>query len=113
MDIDTILNLTDENTKNKLLPILDYINTNYNVTYDKAFSTKTLIPTFRLNKSYVAIGCRKHYISIYFSSRESVNIITSKYLYCRGQTACVNFSYKRDLPFLLICKAIDCCFTTK
>ena len=112
MTLEELINQTDEITENKVLPIINYIISTYKVTYDSKFSERTLIPTFRLGSSYVAIGCRKHYISIYFSNREAVNIITNNYIYCRGQKSCVNFSYKRDLPLEAICNAVDLCLAS-
>ncbi len=111
MKIEDLYKCIEENNTQQILPIIDYISENYkNATLDDYNLSKSQIPTWRIDKAYVGIGCRKHYISVYFSSREAVTLVADGTPYCRAQKGCVNFSYKRELPLDLIYKAIDKCF---
>ncbi len=94
-----------------LAPIVEYIETKYEgVVFDDAYSEKTFIPTYRYNDSYVAIGCRKHYISVYFGCEKAAETVSKHTPFCRAQKGCVNFSYKRDIPYQALFMGIDCCF---
>ncbi len=113
MKIEEVYKCIDENGITQIIPILKYIEDNYSSSlFDEYNSEKSHIPTWRIGERYVGIGCRKHYISLYFSDREAVNVITQNTPYCRAQKGCVNFSYKRELPLEAIFKGIDKCFGT-
>ena len=111
MNLEDTLACIEKNGTQQILPIIQYINTNYpTACFDEYNSEKTHIPTWRLGTVYVGIGCRKHYISIYFNDRNAVNIIKENTPYCRALKGCVNFSYKRALPLDAIYKGIQTCF---
>ena len=110
MQIDYFLNLIDKQTQEMVLPIINYISIMYpQAILNDEYSIKSKIPTWRLDDKFVAIGCRKHYISIYFDSATAVEIICANTIYCRAQKSCVNFSYRRQLPYDAIYKGIDFC----
>lgn len=112
MNIKYFLDLVDTETQNKVLPIIKYINDKYKeAELSDSYSPKVKIPTWNFNNSFVAIGCRKHYITIYFKNRDAVTYITENYPFCRGLKTCVNFSYFRELPKEIICTAIDINFS--
>lgn len=111
MTIFDFLAMVDDNTKEMVLPVINYIEQNYpNAIFDDNYSVKTKIPHWRFNNSYVGIGCRKHYISIYFGNSNAAKVVSDNTPFCRAQKACVNFSYKRELPYDAIYKGIDCAF---
>ncbi len=110
MKIEYVYKCIEENGTHQVLPIIDYINKNFSeASFDEYNSEKSHIPTWRIDEKYVGIGCRKHYISLYFSDREAVRVIDENTPYCRAQKGCVNFSYKRELPLEAIFKGIDKC----
>ncbi len=111
MTLKDVYKYIEENNTHQLLPVIKYIGENYpQAVFDEYNSEKSHIPTWRIDKKYVGIGCRKHYISIYFSDKEAVQTISNTTIYCRAQKGCVNFSYKRDLPLNAIFMGIDKCF---
>ncbi len=100
-----------ENVVKNIMPLIEYINANYpEAVFDEQYSAKTYIPTYRLNDSYVAIGCRKHYISIYFGTQGVAEIVANETPYCRALKGCVSLSYKRAIPYDAVFKGIDKCF---
>ena len=100
----------EENNTQQILPIIKYIEDNFpSATFDEYNSEKSHIPTWRIDNKYVGIGCRKHYISLYFSDRDAVTVVAKNTPFCRPQKGCVNFSYKRELPLDAIYKGIDRC----
>ncbi len=113
MPIETYLNMIDDKTKSQVLPIISYIEENYKAAaFDEKYSERTLIPTWRLNGKYVAVGCRKKYISVYFASPEAVEAVragtTSPYIVARK--GCVNICYRiKEIPYQAIYKGIDIC----
>ncbi len=108
MPIENFLNLVDEASQNKVQPLINYIKTNFkDAKFDEYYSEKSHIPTWKLNDSYVGIGCRKHYISVYFGKSSAVKKVAENTPYCRALKGCVNFSYKRELPYEAIYKGID------
>ncbi len=114
MKLSDVYKCIEEYGTEQILPIIDYINTNYkDAKFDEYNSEKSRIPTWRFSENYVGIGCRKHYISLYFSDREAVRIIYENTPYCRAQKGCVNFSYKRELPLDAIFLGINQCFSSK
>ncbi len=114
MPIETYLSTIDDKAKEKILPIISYIEKNYKeAVFDEKYSEKTYIPTWRLNGRYVAVGCRKNYISVYFGSAEAIeavkNSINSSNVTVRK--GCVNIRYGNiDFPYGAIYKGIDECF---
>ncbi len=111
MKIEDVYKCIKENGTEQIVPIIEFINRRYpNASFDEYNSEKTHIPTWRIGDAYVGIGCRKHYISLYFSNREAVNVVEENTVYCRAQKGCVNFSYKRELPLDAIFKGIEKCF---
>ncbi len=112
MKIEYVYKCIEQTGTQQVLPIIEYINKNYpNAVLDEYNSEKTRIPTWTLNGEYVGIGCRKHYISVYFSDREAVKVIAENTPYTRALKGCANFSYKRELPLEAIFKGIDKCFS--
>ncbi len=110
MKIEEVYKCIEENGTQQILPLIEYINENFpECTFDEYNSERSHIPTWRMHNKYVGIGCRKHYISVYFSDRKAVQIVAYNTPYCRAQKGCVNFSYKRDLPLDAIFKGIDKC----
>ncbi len=111
MKIEFVYKCIEETGTHQIIPIIKYIETNYpDADFDEYNSEKSHIPTWRIEENYIGIGCRKHYISLYFSNRDAVKIIDENTPYCRAQKGCVNFSYKRELPLSAIFKGIDKCF---
>ncbi len=111
MKIEDLYRCIEESNTQQILPIITYINKAYQMaSFDEYNSKKTHIPTWRIENKYVGIGCRKHYISVYFSDKEAVSVVAENTPYCRAQKGCVNFSYKRELPIEAIFKGIDKCF---
>lgn len=101
----------EENNTQQILPIIKYIEDNFpDATFDEYNSEKSHITIWRIQDKYVGIGCRKHYISVYFSNRDAVTVVAENTPYCRPQKGCVNFSYKRELPIEAILKGIDECY---
>ncbi len=97
--------------KQMVFPLLAYIEKHHkDAVYDDFFSQNTKMPTWRKGKRYVAIGCRKHYLSVYFSSHDPVEHIANATPFVKANKACVNFSYARELPYTAIYEAIDKCF---
>ena len=112
MEIDYYLALVDNNVQQMVLPVIEYIQDHYsNALFDDNYSTKPKLPMWKLDDKYVAIGCRKHYISIYFSSHKAVQVVSDNTSFVRAHKGCVNFSYKRELPYSAIFKGIDFCFS--
>ncbi len=112
MKIEYVYKCIEETGTQQVLPIIEYIHQNFpDASFDEYNSEKTHIPTWRLGEEYVGLGCRKHYISLYFSDREAVQVVDANTPYCRAQKGCVNFSYKRELPLVAIFKGIDKCLT--
>ncbi len=115
MPVETYLSQISFEMKEKIQPIISYIEENYKeAVFDEKYSDKTYIPTWRLNGKYVAIGCRKNYISVYFASIEAVEMVksltNSKYIIARK--GCVNFGHQlKELPYEAIFKGIDICFS--
>ncbi len=111
MPIQKYLKCQPAEIQNKLMPIIIYINNTYpNAIFDELYSDKTHIPTYRYNNSYVAIGCRKYYISIYFGTENAASEVAKTTPYCRALKGCVNLSYKREIPYDSIYIGIDYCF---
>ncbi len=114
MPIETYLNMISDKTKGQVTPIILYIEHNYkNAVFDEKYSEKTLIPTWRLDGKYVAVGCRKKYISVYFASIEAVEAVKagtdSPYIVARK--GCVNICYRiKEIPYEAIYKGIDITF---
>ncbi len=114
MPIENYLKCVDEPVRNKVLPLINYIEVNYpTAVFDEYYSEKSHIPTWRINDSYVGIGCRKHYISVYFGTSEAAQIVAENTPYCRALKSCVNLSYKRELPYAALYKGIDTSFNNK
>ncbi len=113
MTIEQVVQCAKQNNTEQILPIIHYLKTQYPAAhFDEYNSEKTRIPTWRFNNNYVGIGCRKHYISVYFSQPSAAQTVAQHTPYCRALKACVNFSYKRELPLQAIYKGIDACFST-
>ncbi len=114
MPIETYLNMIDDKTQGQVMPIISYIKQNYkNAVFDEKYSEKTLIPTWRLNGKYVAVGCRKKYISVYFASIEAVEAVkeSTGSPYVIARKGCVNICYNiKDMPYDAIFKGIDITF---
>ena len=112
MTLSDVYQCIEENNTQQILPIITYITTNFpSATFDEYNSEKSHIPTWRIHDRYIGIGCRKHYISLYFSNRAAVTAVAQNTPYCRAQKGCVNFSYKRELPLDAIFRGIDTCLT--
>ncbi len=114
MPIETYLNMTDDKTKSQVLPIISYIEDSYNqAVFDEAHSEKTHIPTWRYSGAYVAVACRKTYISIYFSNPAAAKLVSQNtdtpYVFARK--SCVNICYRiKEIPYEAFYKGIDMCF---
>ncbi len=112
MKIEDVYRCIEEYNVQQIIPILKYIEDNFKCAqFDEYNSEKSHIPTWRIRDKYVGIGCRKHYITIYFSDREAVSVVAENTPYCRAQKGCVNFSYKRELPYDAIFKGINKCLS--
>ena len=110
MKIDDVYKCIEETNTDQVIPIIKYIEENYpQAIFDEYNSEKTHIPTWRIDDKYVGLGCRKHYISLFYSDRDAVTVVGENTPYCRTQKGCVNFSYKRELPLDAIFKGIDNC----
>lgn len=111
MGVELYLALVDSKVQQMVLPLINYIEENFSeAVFDDSYSEKTKIPHWCLNDSYVGIGCRKHYISIYFGNNDAVKVVSDNTPVCRAKKNCVNFSYHRELPYDAILKGIDYCF---
>jgi len=112
MDIEYYLKQIDEETREKIVPIINYIEKQYpEAVFDDNWGKKTKIPTYRINDKYVSIACMKRYITIHFSNFEAPKYIKENYSYCKANIGCVNFSYSRELPQNYIFAAIDKTFS--
>ncbi len=110
MTLDEVYQCIEERNTHQIIPIINYIEDNFSeAIFDEYNSEKSHIPTWRIEDKYVGIGCRKHYISLYFSDRHAVRVVEENTPYCRAQKGCVNFSYRRELPLEAIIKGIDRC----
>ncbi len=111
MPIETYLNMIDDKIKGQVMPIISYIEDNYkSAVFDEKYSEKTLIPTWRLDGKYIAVGCRKKYISVYFASTEAVEAVktSSDSPYVIARKGCVNICYNiKEMPYEAIFKGID------
>ncbi len=114
MPIKRYSDLHDNSTNIQIIPIVSYIEKYYkDAVFDEKYSEKTYIPTWRLGGTYVAIGCKKNYISIYFGSALAIqtvkeNIDSSQ---VKVRAGCINISYKnKNFPYEAIYKGIDVCF---
>ncbi len=114
MPIETYLNMIDDKTKEQVMPIISYIQENYkDAVFDEKYSEKTYIPTWRLDGKYVAVGCRKKYISVYFASTKAVEAVKTKTdsPYVVGRKGCVNICYRiKEMPYEAIFRGIDVTF---
>ncbi len=112
MSVTTYLNSYDQETRAKLLPIVDYINKNFpSAKYSDTFSPKTLIPTWLLNESYVAFACKKNYISIYFGSLKAVETVKALCPNIPAGKGCFNIKYNiNPFPHEAIFQGIDMAF---
>ncbi len=114
MPIETYLNMINDKSREQVLPIISYIEQNYkHAVFDEKYSEKSYIPTWRLGGKYVAVGCRKKYISVYFSSIEAVNAVkgNTDSPYVVARKGCVNICYRiKEMPYDAIYKGIDICF---
>ncbi len=114
MPIETYLNLVDEKQKNLVMPIIEYIQNEYKqVIFDEKYSEKTYIPTYRLDGKYVALACRKQYISVYFGCDRAVEVVKQNLnsQNVKLRKGCVNISYSiKDFPYDAIYRGIDACF---
>ncbi len=114
MPIEAYLSMIDDKAKAQVMPIILYIEDNYkSAVLDEKYSEKTLIPTWRLNGKYVAVACRKKYISVYFASVEAVQAVASNTTspYVVARKGCVNICYSiKEMPYGAIFKGIDICF---
>ncbi len=114
MPIETYINLFDDKTKEQVLPIISYIEDHYeNAVFDEKYSEKTRIPTWRLCGKYVAVGCEKKYISVYFASIEAVEAVkeSTHSPYVVARKGCVNICYRiKEMPYEAIFKGIDLTF---
>ncbi len=114
MPLEDYTKLVDDKTREQVSPITSYIEQNYKeAVFDEKYSAKTLIPTWRLNGTYVAVGCRKTYISVYFGKSEAVATVSastdSPYIHARK--SCVNICYRiKEIPYEAIYQGIDICF---
>ncbi len=114
MPIQSHLDLVDEKTRLQVMPMISYIQERYSAAvFDEKYSKKTHIPTWRHKGSYVAIGCRKKYISVYFGSPDAVQSIKAEVdsPYVVARKGCVNLCYKsKEIPYDAIFRGIDLCF---
>lgn len=107
-EIAKYLALVDERAQIKVLPIIEYIESHYpKALFDDEHSEKTKIPTYRLNKNFVGIGCRKNYISLYFSGERPVKIIGSLTERVRCNKNSVNVSYCGETDYEALFRGID------
>lgn len=107
-EIEKYLALVDEKSQIKVLPIIEYIESHYNEAFfDGEHSEKTRIPTYRLGERFVGIGCRKNYISLYFSRELPVKVIgrLSERIRCNKNS--VNISYCGDTDYEAVFRGID------
>lgn len=112
MNIQEVYECIEANNTTQIIPIIEYIQTSFpSCIFDEAITKKSRIPTWKLDNEYIVIGCLKHYITIYFSKASAVKIIAENTPYCRALKGCINFSYKRDLPYDAIYQGIDHCFS--
>ncbi len=110
MALSDFISCAEKHDKTMVFPVLTYIEENHaDTVYDDYFSKTTKMPTWRKGERYVAVGCRKHYLSIYFSNHDPVEHIANATPFVRANKACVNFSYARELPYEAIFEAIDLC----
>lgn len=113
-EIEKYLNMVDERAQLKVLPIIEYIESHYTeAVFDTEHSEKTKIPTYRLEENFVGIGCRKHYISLYFSSERPVKIIGSLTERVRCNKNSVNVSYCGETDYEALFKGVDSEFKVK
>ncbi len=114
MPIEVYLDMINDKTKEQVMPMVLYIEENYkDAVFDEKYSEKTRIPTWRLHGTYIAIGCRKKYISVYFGKSEAVEVVKEKINspYVVMRKGCVNISYQnKDIPYEAIYRGIDECF---
>ncbi len=114
MPINTYLEMVNDEVKKQVMPIILYIEKYYSgAVFDEKYAEKTHIPTWRFNESYVAVGCRKKYISIYFGSSEAVETVkqSTDSPYVLARKGCVNICYRcKEFPYEAIYKGIDTCF---
>lgn len=107
-EIEKYLNLVDKRAQLKVLPIIEYIELHYSkAIFDTEHSEKTKIPTYRLNENFVGIGCRKYYISLYFSDERPVKIIGSLTERVRCNKNSVNISYYGETDYEALFRGID------
>lgn len=105
MKINDFLALVNQEKQDKVKPLLDYLDKYY--CYDENMSDKSKMPCFTFNHSFIKIGCRKNYLSIYFSNNNAFSFIKENYPYCKINEKCINFSYKRSLPYVLLYVVFD------
>lgn len=106
--IQKYLNMVDRKAQNKVLPVIEYIESNYREAFlDREYSEKTKIPAYRLGEKFVGIGCRKHYISLYFSSENPVKTIGSLTERVRCNKNSVNVSYCGETDYSALFRGID------
>ncbi len=114
MPIETYMNMVDEKTQMQVSPIILHIeNAHKNAVLDEKYSERTLIPTWRIGEKYVAVACRKHYISVYFSSGEAPATVkeNTNSPYVLARKGCINICYRcKNIPYEAIYKGIDICF---
>lgn len=102
-----LLEINDEK-KAFINPIIDYIKQEYpNALFNDHYGANTVMPGFTINDKYIYLACRKHYFTIHFSNYKSVKFIEKNYPFAKARVGCVNFSFKRDLPYILLYAAID------
>lgn len=107
-EIEKYLNLVNERAQLKVLPIIEYIESHYpKAVFDTEHSEKTKIPTYRFEDNFVGIGCRKHYISLYFSSERPVKIIGNLTERVRCNKNSVNISYCGETDYEALFRGID------
>ncbi len=114
MPIKTYLDMISDKAKEQVLPIISYIEDNYKTAvFDEKYSERTLIPTWRLDGKYVAVGCRKKYISVYFASPEAVEAVKASVdtPYVVARKGCINISYRiKEMPYEAIFRGVDITF---
>lgn len=107
-EIQKYLDLIDENARFKVLPIIEYIERHYGrAVFDGEYSEKTGIPTYRLGEKFVGIGCRKRYISLYFSGETPVKVTASLTGRVKCGKRCLSVSYNGITDYEALFRGID------
>ncbi len=92
------LQQTSITTQKLLRPLLDYIASIEGVQFDENHTQQSHTLTWRKNDIVLGVGCRKHYVSIYFNHSQAASIVGVHTSYVRVLKKCVNITYKRTLP---------------